>query len=107
MSHASLEAVQIFLVNDLCLGLFDVILHFFHSLVSSLLELIDGVEKFLLVNFVESLFVFLHLLEYLLPIFRHLLLQFFQLLLHLSVLTHSNVVVHLEIILIIVVVDHV
>lgn len=106
-SARSLKALQIFLVDDFGLGLFDVCLHLLHPLVSSLLQLIDWIEQLLFVHLVKSLLVFLHLLEYPLLVLWHLLLKLLQLLLHLSVLAHSDVIVKFKIVLVICAVSHV
>lgn len=105
-SFGSLEAIEVVLLGHLGFPFFGVLLHFFHPLISSLLQFIDWIEYLLLVTLIQRFLILLHFLEHFLPILRLLLLQLFESLLEFAVLPHRDVVVHIEVALISVILCH-
>jgi len=83
------------------------LLHLFHSFVSALLQLIDWIEYLFLVSLVQALLVLLDLFKYFILVSLHFFIKLLHLFLEFSILTHSDVVVHLEIALLVVVINHV
>ena len=97
----SLKPIKIFFLSHLSFSLFSVGLHLVPSFFPPLGHLAHGVEDLLLVVLVEPLLELVNLGEDLVRIVGHQFVQFFQLFLEFSVLSHGDLVGHIEIALIV------
>lgn len=101
----SFKPFQFFLQN-LSFSFLTILIYLFLSFLPPLLQLINRRENLLLMSHINTLLIFLHLLENFIRIIRYFLLQLFKLLLHLTVLTHCYLVNHVEIALILRIITH-
>lgn len=93
-------------MQNLSFPFLTVLFHFLLPLLTPLLQLVHWRKYFLLVPFVKTLLIGLHLLENFIRVLWHFLLQFFQLFLELAILSHCDLVRHIEITLLLRVAAH-